>query len=64
MLGSGYTKREGPMAKPEKIMKQCPTCKGKGVLPYSIAKQLPNPGKNIKCTRCGGKKFVFLPPKN
>jgi len=35
--------------------RQCPLCKGKKVLPWSVAKHLPKPGRNIKCTRCNGK---------
>lgn len=50
------------MAKPEKIMKKCPICKGSGKLPWSIAKELPKPSKNIKCARCGGKGFEFRTP--
>lgn len=49
--------------KPEKISKQCPTCKGKKVLPWEIAKLLPKPSRNIKCTFCNGKGFVFAKPK-
>lgn len=51
------------MAKPEKIMKTCPLCNGTGKLPDHIAKELPTKKKNVKCTRCQGKKFIFAPPK-
>lgn len=49
------------MSKPEKIMKQCKTCKGTGKFPENIAKFLPK-GKD-KCTYCKGKGFVFEKPK-
>lgn len=47
--------------KPRKISKLCPICKGTKVLPWSIAKMLPKPSKNIKCARCLGRGFVFEP---
>lgn len=50
------------MPKPEKIMKKCPLCNGTGKLPDNVTRQLPNPKKNVKCTRCQGKRFVFVPP--
>lgn len=50
------------MAKPEKIFKQCPTCKGTKKLPPEIAKFVPK-GKD-KCTNCKGKGFVIGKPKN
>ena len=54
------------MAKPEKIMKKCTMCGGKGVLPDVIARELPKPpkpGQKIKCPPCGGKGFRFEKPK-
>lgn len=51
------------MSKPEKIMKKCPTCKGTGKLPWEIAKQLPQPSKNLRCEYCRGKGYVFGKPK-
>jgi hypothetical protein len=55
------------MAKPEKIMKKCKLCGGRGALPPELAKLLPKPpapGKTIKCPRCKGKGFEFAKPKN
>jgi DnaJ-class molecular chaperone len=55
------------VSKPDKIMKKCPTCKGKKTLPDNIAKELvhpPKPGQKIKCPTCEGKGFVVRPPKN
>lgn len=51
------------MTPPDKISKQCPICKGKKVLPWRIAKQLPKPSRNIKCEYCRGRGFVFEPPE-
>jgi DnaJ-class molecular chaperone len=51
------------MAKVEKIMTKCPSCDGKGVIPWEIARELPKPSRNIPCTRCNGKKFIFAKPK-
>lgn len=54
------------MAKPEKIMKPCRVCKGKGVLSDAVARQLPNPpapGKKVQCPSCKGKKFEFRKPE-
>lgn len=39
----------------DKPKRKCPLCKGKKVLPWKVAKELPKPGRNIKCTRCDGK---------
>lgn len=39
--------------KPKK--KKCPLCKGTKVLPWKVAKEMPNPSRNIKCTFCKGK---------
>lgn len=38
--------------------KKCPLCKGTGKLPWSVAKELPKPSRNIQCTRCKGKKVI------
>lgn len=49
------------MAKPNKIMKQCEPCKGKGRLTGKI---LEGTGRtSIKCPWCKGKGFVFKAPK-
>lgn len=49
------------MAKPEKIMKKCETCKGTGQLRGRI---LEGTGKkSIQCPWCKGKGFVFKAPK-
>lgn len=53
------------MARPEKISKQCPVCKGKKKMPLNLVKLLPViPKKAPACTHCKGRGFVFAPPKN
>lgn len=48
------------MAKPEKIMKKCQACKGKGEI---SGKMVHGTGKkSIKCPWCKGKGFLFNPP--
>lgn len=48
------------MAKPEKIMKQCKSCKGRGKLTGKIVQHTGK--KSVKCPWCQGKGFVFKPP--
>lgn len=48
------------MAKPEKIMKKCETCKGTGKIEGGLVHGTGR--KSIKCPWCKGKGFVFKKP--